>query len=440
MSVHLARAQQLMEWGRYELATDSLRGALAENPDDGVAHAMLAACYLKSGRLRSALDEVRTSLGLAPDFAYAHFVHGMVLSEKGAKDEAIAAVLEAIRLEPESAEHHFFHGVLLHNQRRFGESLTAVLTARRADPRHAGAANLHVLLLAQAGKMQEAEEVIDSILAVDTEFAWSHRNRALISSRRGDYTQAVASYREALRLNPMDGAARSGLVAALKRRNVVYRFSVWFFAADPGLLAGHALMRGILTSFIALLIPGLVLAWNRDPEALFPFWPLMVLSGVVLFMPIQLALRVLFLWLGDDAITVVLCFDSLGRRALTDVERRAAQVSIGCVASAVLFFAVAIAYRSVLFGIAAAIVVLGAVSVPFVLRHPAGPRRNNAVSFFVLISVSGIIWGTLRYFLNWEYAELLSLGYIWLCYAQYRSFDQTLRRRQAELSAANENQ
>ncbi|MBA4016316.1 MAG: hypothetical protein C0483_03930 [Pirellula sp.] len=440
MSEHLARAQQLMEWERYEPAAASLLSALAEEPNDAIAHAMLAACHLKSRRLCSALEEVRTSLGLAPDFAYAHYVHSLILSRRGETDEAIAAVREAIRIEPHSADYLFFHAALLHDCGRLRESLQVVLAARRVDPRHVESANLHVLLLAARGKIDEAEAAIDAILSINPEFAWTHRNLAFISAQRGDFAQAVSSYREALRLKPTDSIARDGLVAALKKRNVVYRFLFWFFAADPGLLAGQAMMQGAMVSFLVLIIPGLVFAWYRDPNAIFPFWPLVVLSGTLLFMPIQLVLRILFLWLGDHAITVLLCLDPLGRKALMPEEKRAAQIAIGCVVAAIGLLMAAVVFRLALLAVVAAMSLLAAISVPFVLRHPAGPLRNNALTLLVFICSSAFAWVGLRFLLNTELAELLFVVGVWLCYVHYRSVDRNLRRRQVELSAANENQ
>src|SRR5262249_4623920 len=51
MSSHIERARLLINQSRYELATKELQKALADDPDDPVAHALMAVCLAERKRL-----------------------------------------------------------------------------------------------------------------------------------------------------------------------------------------------------------------------------------------------------------------------------------------------------------------------------------------------------------------------------------------------------
>ena len=67
MNAHFQRASMLMEQARYSLAEDELRQALAQDPDDGMAHAMLALCLSYQEKFNDAQQEVETAIHLIPD-------------------------------------------------------------------------------------------------------------------------------------------------------------------------------------------------------------------------------------------------------------------------------------------------------------------------------------------------------------------------------------
>src|SRR5262249_56111376 len=68
----LALAQRQMRIGNYGAAIEQLRQALAKDPTDAAAHALLAACLHATKRLYAAEYEARQALAAAPELPPAH--------------------------------------------------------------------------------------------------------------------------------------------------------------------------------------------------------------------------------------------------------------------------------------------------------------------------------------------------------------------------------
>src|SRR5262249_34667869 len=119
MSVNVARAQLLLQQGRYELAEQDLRQALASNPQDDTAHALLALCLTESGKFDEGLENARKAVGLAPDNSFCYYALGFAFYRRDAHAsenhnfftickefrEAEASVEEAVCLSPHQNMH-----------------------------------------------------------------------------------------------------------------------------------------------------------------------------------------------------------------------------------------------------------------------------------------------------------------------------------------------
>lgn len=83
-------------------ARASLEKALATDPGNALAHALLAAVLRHQGDAEAALAEAQEARRLAPDLPEAMFETGAALAETGAREEAVAAWLALIDAHPES--------------------------------------------------------------------------------------------------------------------------------------------------------------------------------------------------------------------------------------------------------------------------------------------------------------------------------------------------
>jgi tetratricopeptide (TPR) repeat protein len=300
----LERGLLLYEQSRYELAETELRNALAANPHDAYAHALLALCLMERKQAKDATEEARQAVHLAPDFPFAHYALAKVWYERDHYDEAQQAVEEAIRLDPSDPDYRFLLGAIHFDERRFQDALRLAEEGLALDPEHVGGNNLRALVLVKLGRTREAGATIDAALARDPQNSATHANRGWTLLEQGSATEAQEHFRESLRLDPDNEWARKGIVEALKARNPVYagmlRYFLWMSRLDRraqwGVIVGGYLVNRMLTR-----------AANADPD---------VAPWVLPFRILYVAF-VLLTWTADPLFNLVLRLNRFGRLALS---------------------------------------------------------------------------------------------------------------------------
>jgi tetratricopeptide (TPR) repeat protein len=308
MSVNRERAFVLFDQGRFELAERELRQALAHDPGDPTAHALLALCLSEEERFNEAEAEARMAVGRGSELGLVHYALARVLYDRNRLTEAAAALQEAIRREPEQASYFALLAAIHYDERRWKEALAAADQGLALDAEHPGALNLRAMALRQLGRDREAADALEGALAKDPESALTHANRGWTVLQRGDPARALESFREALRLDPTLETARSGVVEALKARHAVYRVLLRYFTwmeklsrRDQWLVLVGGYIGYRWLSKVASASPGL------RPL----IWP--VLGVYVLF--------ALMTWIGPAVFDTALRFNRFGRLTLSDDER-----------------------------------------------------------------------------------------------------------------------
>ncbi len=300
----LARPALLFEQGRYDLAEQELRGHLADQPDDPLAHSLLALCLSHLKRHAEAEREARHAVALAPDLALIHYHLSVVLDQRDALEDAARAASEAIRLDPEDADFHARLASIRIQQSRWAEALKATDEALALEPEHSLASNLRAMVLARTGRTELAHETLDSALARDPEDSLSHTNRGWTLLRQGRHQEALDHFREALRLDPEMELARAGIVEAMKARNPLYRPLLRLFLWMSG-LEGRTQMGLVLGLFVgSRLLRGV--ARSRPELAPFINLLLLVYGGFVLLT-----------WIAEPLFNLLLRLDRFGPHALS---------------------------------------------------------------------------------------------------------------------------
>lgn len=309
MSEH-QRALLLFDQKRFDLAERSLRQLLSTNHGDASAHALLALCLAALGttRLPEATREAEEAVRLAPDEAFPHYALAHVLTDRNDYRRADAALSEAIRLDPYDANFFALRAQLRANDTKWADALAAADEGLAIDPLHTGCTNLRVVALRQLGRGAEAAAALGSVLERAPEDAATHANQGWGYLQAGDQPQALAHFREALRLDPDMEWARAGIVEALKARHAVYGMMLRYFFRmgrldasaqwyiSIGGIIGYQVLRGVARSTPALA------------PVIYP-----VLGLYLLF--------VLLTWIADPLFNVVLLLDPFGRLALSRDQR-----------------------------------------------------------------------------------------------------------------------
>jgi len=186
MSAHLTRAQLLLAQFRPADAERELMQALAAQPEDTSALALLALSRGEQHKGPEALEAIRTAIGLAPDNAYLHYVHAVTLHQLLRHKDARAAINEAIRLDPEDEDSFTLLASIELAGRDWPAALAAAEQALALNPEHVNAANLRAMALVNLGRKQEASATVDYALQREPDNAFSHANQGWTCLHRND--------------------------------------------------------------------------------------------------------------------------------------------------------------------------------------------------------------------------------------------------------------
>jgi tetratricopeptide (TPR) repeat protein len=378
----VVRGHMLLSHSRPDLAERELRQALAVDPNDPYAHALLAVTLRELERLPEATTEAQTAIHLAPDDPLPHYALATVLHARDRIDEALTAIEEAIRLSPDRADYYARLSAIRLDQRRWADALSAAERGLEIDPEHVACNNLRAMALVQMGRRTEAGVTIATTLARDPDNSVTHANQGWTLLHAGDATGASTHFREALRLDPTSAWAREGIVEALKARNPIYavllRYTLWMAR-----LSNRGQWIVVLVGFFGYRFLAGILRTN--PSLAPVIVPLMVAYGLFALMT----------WIGDPVFTLLLRLDSFGRHAVTEEQiARSNWVGLALLAGAIGFVAVFITA-----GVSEALVAglaLAGLSIPLsaVFRMPRGwPRQVMSMLTGVLaaLGVLGVV-------------------------------------------------
>lgn len=323
MTRHVERARLLFRQNRLELAEGELRQALAENPDEPEAHALLALCLLAKKQWNDATQEAQQAIHLAPDMSYAYYVFAVVMAGRQRIDEADKAIREAIRLDPFDPDYFATLSELLLNRARWPEALAAAEQGLEAESDHVACTNCRAIALTKMGRREEAGLTIGSALARAPESATTHANMGWTLLEQRDPNKAMEHFREALRLNPELGWARAGIVEAMKARHFLYRwmlsFFLWMARFDTRtqwmLMIGFIVGRSILLSIV-----------DSVPVLKPLYWPIVI--AYLIF--------AILTWIASPLFNLILRLNRFGRLALSDEQRTASNLLGLCLLTALL--------------------------------------------------------------------------------------------------------
>ena len=396
MNPNLERGILLYQQSRHDLAETELRQALAADPHDAYAHALLALCLAHRENYQEATDEARQAVRLAPDFPFVHFAHASVLYDRNRFSEALTAVNEAIRLEPEDANQYALLANIHLQECRWPSALAAAERGLQLDPQHVGCTNLRAIAMVRLGRKAEAGRTIDAALSKNPDNSLTHANQGWTLLERGEPKKAAEHFREALRLNPQNEWARQGIVEALKARHFIYALMLKYF-----LWMGKFSRRGqwgiVLAGYFGIRILGVVA--QNNPELAPWILPLRILYIVFALMT----------WLAHPFFNLLLRLNPFGRLVLSREQTAASNwfglclllALAGLAACAIKGFAAPWILIALVFGFLL-------LPVSSVFKCHAGWPRNTMAMLAITLAVLGT-GGIIARFAKGDSSDLASL-------------------------------
>jgi hypothetical protein len=234
------------------------------------------------------------------------------------------------------------------------------------------------LALNKLGRAAEARAAIESALVRDPLNAVTHANHGWACLQKGDTSQALEHFREALRLDAEFAMARHGIVECMKTRYLVYRVLLRFMLWMAGLSKPWqwALILGGAVAYLVLLF---LVEKDFVPARL--VWPVLI---------IYLAFGVLT-WIADPLFNLLLRFDRFGRLALSPGQLAATNWIGACLLGAILGVLVAVFVGWPPAWLAAALCGLLVVPLTGVFNCPPGWARRAMSIYTIVVAVLGIV-------------------------------------------------
>jgi tetratricopeptide (TPR) repeat protein len=304
MNPNLQRGLLLYQQSRYDMAENEIRQALAFDPRDAYAHALLGLCLGHRELFKEATEEAQQAIHLAPDFPFAHYALASIMRERNRNDEALTAINEALRLDASDPAYFALLSAIHFSERRWPAALDAAERGLQLDSEHTWCTNLRAMALVKLGRKSEAGFTIDAALARNPDNSLTHANQGWTFLEKGDPKKALEHFREALRLDPENAWARQGIIEALKARNIIYALMLKYFLF-MGKLSRRAQWGVVVGAYFGFRVASAVARSNPNLRP----WLLPLIILYVVF--------ALMSWIADPLFNLMLRLSRFGRLALT---------------------------------------------------------------------------------------------------------------------------
>ena len=229
MNIHLERGKLLLAQNRLPEAERELKEALSQHPDDAYAMAWLAECYLNGKRFAEALEVSERAMRFEPNNGFLLYTLARSCFYNKRIKEAREVVGRALSLNPNDPDFFLLLAHIEFYEENWKKALDAAEQGLELDAENVNLINLRTQALVKLNRKAEAAATIDYALHHAPEDSYSHANKGWVAIEQNQYEQAFEHFREALRLNPTNGYARTGLKEAIKARNWLYRGVLKYF-------------------------------------------------------------------------------------------------------------------------------------------------------------------------------------------------------------------
>ncbi len=160
MEVNLERAWILFNQERYEEADKELRSYIAMHPEDpyGLGLHSLTLSYMD--KAVPAVDAARRAIAQSPDEGFYHYVMAKALltdRDDASLKPALMAVEESLRLDPEDPDAYALKAIICLQMKRREESLEAAESGLALDPEDEACLNIRSMALNELGVTRSPE-------------------------------------------------------------------------------------------------------------------------------------------------------------------------------------------------------------------------------------------------------------------------------------------
>src|SRR5216110_3251414 len=201
---------------RLDEAAEQYRIALLLNPNEKEVHYGLGQVLIAQSQLSEGRSELEQALRSDPNNGEFHSEYGYALERLGQKDEAGAEYATATRLAPKSGVVHYDYAMFLFREGKMDQAIPEFQTALKHSPNHPEAHYHLGRALFVKGDFEGAKLHYLETARLDPK-APVHNGLGVVYMRLGQPSEAIAQFKEALRLRPDDADAAENLRFAVAR-------------------------------------------------------------------------------------------------------------------------------------------------------------------------------------------------------------------------------
>ena len=400
MTQQLDRARLLINYRRYSEAQNEIVQYLSAEPYDSEAHALLAIVHLSQLNIDEARKAIEAAISLAPDEAFNFYISSKIFFHQENYIEAKKNINHAIAIHPLVAEYYAWLAQLQMHSKDYGEALATADEGLALEADNINCLNIRAIALTKLNQKEEAYQTIRDALTGDPENSLTHANTGWSLLEHGDYKPALKHFTEALRLQPNNEWAKSGMVEALKARYIIYRLFLRYMFWIGKMKSNKQWMIIIGLYVLVQLLKGVS---NRFPAIEMLIAPLLILYGIFAFST----------WIIQPLFNLLMLIHPQGKYALTKHEQLSAgfvgvSLLIGLLSVLLMFF-----YNENDGWFALAVFAIS-FSLPLANIYKPVKRRNRLMLqlFAAVLGVAGLISIMLAFAANpaYQIAGLIYLG------------------------------
>jgi tetratricopeptide (TPR) repeat protein len=360
----LERAKLLLSQGRTNDAIKEIKNLLQQEPENDSALSFYARCLYDKKEFDKGIEIVLNAIRIDPENSYYFYLLGFGYYRKDMNYAAIDNLNKAIAMSPRRAEYYGLLSLVYVDERKFETALLKADEGLALDAENITCLNARSTALNKLKRTDDAIETMQNTLAKDPENYFTHITIGWNLLEKGKHKEAINHFREALRIDPDNENARTGLKQSLKSKIPPYKWMLQysFWLNNKGRKAQRIFPIALL---IGVRIIVSALASNSTTE-------IIGISIIGLYL-----LFVITSWIINPIANFFLLFHKDGKYALTETERYTA---IGSVSSIFLG--------------------LMLLTVVFLIRN------NRLVNSFLIASVAcfalSVPLGQLKYPLSWK--------------------------------------
>lgn len=270
----LAMAAHQFHQGHYAGAIDSLKRALALDPEFARAHGMLSICLHEMGRLPAAMEEAELALRYDANDILSLLARGMALASHNKYQESEAILKQALSTNPDQSTILRYLSVVV--AMRGDEKGSGELLERgcQANPNDAEIWSSRGIWCIRNGKWEEGERHLRMALGLNAEHVFANQHMGVVLMRKGRRTEAREHILLALRSRPSNTDILGLLMATEEPKSLISRAKSKLTA--PFLMRGWSMAaKVIIVAYMAAHILELLANDLGHPEigaVLRPLW------------------------------------------------------------------------------------------------------------------------------------------------------------------------